>query len=199
MKHVDRHEVMQLADYELVRDRFRSRVIEEKKSRRVKVGPYATALFENHDTILLQIEEMLRTERITRESSVLHEIETYNELLGGHSELSLTIMIEIEDANVRDKFLADARGLEKMTALIVNGEKCAATWNPNRELGERVSAVMYLKFSLTPKAATDLREVRDGKKRAAEVKLAIAFDHPAYTHEAMLEANVVASVAADFE
>src|SRR5262249_21766970 len=101
MKPIERGEVLGLADYEAVRDRFRARVIDEKKRRRVKLGDRASCVFENRDTVLMQIQEMLRTERITRDAGVLHEIETYNELVPGPHEVSATILIEIEDKEPR--------------------------------------------------------------------------------------------------
>src|SRR5687768_12643171 len=108
MKPIERSEVLGLADYETIRERFRARVVEEKKLRRAFLGPHASCLFENRDTVLLQIQEMLRTERITREAAILHEIETYNELIPGAAELSATILIEIEDKDTRESFLREA-------------------------------------------------------------------------------------------
>ena len=67
MKPVQRSEVLALDEYERVRPHFRSRVIEEKKRRRAKLGPHMSVIFENRDTVLLQIQEMLRTERITKD------------------------------------------------------------------------------------------------------------------------------------
>jgi hypothetical protein len=66
MKPIERGEVLGLAEYEAIRDRFRARVIEEKKARRTTLGDRASCLFENRDTVLMQIQEMLRTERISR-------------------------------------------------------------------------------------------------------------------------------------
>ena len=67
MKPVDRREILPLGEYEAIRERFRARVIEEKRARRVAFGDMATCVFENHDTVLLQVQEMLRTERITKD------------------------------------------------------------------------------------------------------------------------------------
>ena len=110
-KPIERGEVLGLAEYEAVRPHFRARVIEEKKRRRVSLGPRASALFESRDTVLLQIQEMLRTERITRDSAVQHEIDTYNEFIPGDRELSCTVMIEIADKDEREKLLAEDRRL----------------------------------------------------------------------------------------
>jgi len=68
-------------------------VLAEKRPRRVTIGDFLCAMFENHDTVLLQIQEMLRTERITREPSIEHEISTYNELIPAEGQLSLTLFV----------------------------------------------------------------------------------------------------------
>ncbi len=125
MKLVDRGEILGLAEYETVRERFRARVIGEKKLRRVQLGPRATAVFENHDTMLMQIQEMLRTERITRPAAVQHEIDTYNEIVPAADELSCTVMIEIVDKAERDAFLQAALGFEKHVWFVA-GERVPA-------------------------------------------------------------------------
>src|ERR1700690_404179 len=105
MRPIERGEILGLAEYEQLREPFRTRVIAQKKRRRVQVGPKASAVFENRDTVLLQIQEMLRTERITRPGAVQHEIDTYNENVPGDDELSCTVMIEIPDTDERERFL----------------------------------------------------------------------------------------------
>src|SRR4051812_6549302 len=107
MRPIDRNEILAIGEYELIRDRFRSRVIEEKRPRRVRIGEHLTMIFENRDSVLLQIQEMLRTERITTESGILHEIETYNELIPGEGQLSVTLFVEIPDRALRDQMLVD--------------------------------------------------------------------------------------------
>lgn len=65
MQKVTLDEIVGLERYERIRDEFRRHVIDLKKNRRVAVGDRITFVFENHDTVLFQIQEMLRTERIT--------------------------------------------------------------------------------------------------------------------------------------
>ena len=189
MKKVDRGEVLGLADYEVIRERFRDRIIAEKKLRRVALGPRASAMFENHDTVLLQIQEMLRTERITREAAVLHEMETYNALVPGDGELSATLFLEIEEKDERERFLRDARGIERTIALVVGGARSPASWEPSRELEDRASAVLYVKFALPPAAIEALRT------RDAPVELVV--EHAAYAARITLPALTVASLAED--
>jgi hypothetical protein len=191
MAQVLRSEILGLADYETVRERFRARVIEEKRARRVAVGDRVTVLFENHDSVLLQIQEMLRTERITREAAVVHEITTYNQLVPGKDELSVTLMIEIGDPEERERFLAKAHGFERHVAVVVEGERTAATWDAKLENESSAAAVQYLKFPIGAKAAAHVR----AKGKDAQVEIAI--DHPAYAARAALPAKTVVSLAED--
>ena len=191
MHRVELSEILGLGEYEAIRERFRARIIEEKKARRVKLGDRASCVFENHDTALYQVQEMLRTERITKKSAVEHEIATYNELVPGDDELSATIMIEIDDKNERDDFLSRGLGMEKHVHLSVDGRRVPATWDPARIHEDHLSAVLYLKFPLG-KALAD-------RVRAKDAKITLAVDHPAYRASVDLAAGVVLSLAEDLE
>jgi hypothetical protein len=194
MKLVERGEVLGLAEYETVRERFRARVIAEKKVRRVHLGPKATAVFENHDTILMQIQEMLRTERITRVAAVQHEIDTYNELVPGRDELSATVMIEIVDKAERDAFLQAALEFEKHVALVIGGGRRVPAQPIDRGTpADRTTAVHYLKFPLPPEAAAALRDA----SLTAGPEVVVEIDHPAYEARAVLSHEAVASIAED--
>jgi len=191
MKPVERSEILPLGEYENVRDRFRSRVIAEKKARRFLLGPRISGVFENRDTVLLQIQEMLRTERITRESSIAHEIATYNELIPGHDELSATMMIEIDDKAERDAFLVRAKGIERTFAIDVNGGAFPAVVNPTRELDDRASAVIYVKFALSPSATTAIV--------AGGASITLLSRHASYEASVRLPDELVASLAEDLK
>ena len=83
MKPVLREELLDYVTYAERRDEIRARVLELKRPRRVHVGDELTFLFENRETVRYQVQEMMRVERIVREADILHELQTYNELLGG--------------------------------------------------------------------------------------------------------------------
>jgi uncharacterized protein DUF3501 len=195
MKPIDKAEVLGLADYETIRDRFRTRVIEEKKLRRVQVGSHVSVLFENRDTILLQIQEMLRTERITRPSAVRHEIDTYNENLPGDDELSCTAMIEIVEPAQRDAFLRAAVGFERHVALVALGERvpALAIARSGQDL-DRTTAVHYLKFPLPRSIAAALR---GATAASAAPQVMLRIDHPVYTVEAALPTETVVVLGED--
>lgn len=193
MKPIERSEILGIGEYETVRDRFRARVIGEKKVRRVQLGPRATCVFENRDTVLLQIQEMLRTERITRPAAVDHEIETYNALLPGERELSATVMVEIDDKTEREAFLDEARGMEKAVGLVVDGERSAATFDQARVDPAHLSAVLYFKFPLTERAAAHVK----ARASTGDAKIELVVDHAAYTTRASLPPETVRSLAED--
>jgi hypothetical protein len=197
MKPIERGEVLGIAEYEAIRDRFRARVIQEKKARRVLFGDHASCVFENRDTVLLQIQEMLRTERITREASILHEIETYNELIPKEHELSATIMIEIDDKEPRERFLVEAKGLEREFALVIGGTRCPGKNDPLREHPDRTTAVHYVKFDLAPAGERALRDVLEKKTKAEDLVVELVSTHPRYAVTTRLPTALVADLADD--
>ena len=68
MKRVQREDILDFMTYEDTRDGVRKEQSSIKKDRRIHLGDHLTFLFENTDTIKYQIQEMVRTERIVRES-----------------------------------------------------------------------------------------------------------------------------------
>ena len=178
MKPVERSELLDLGAYEGIREHFRRLIIELKRHRRVPLGPNMTALFENHDTVLHQIQEMLRTERITQESAIEHELSTYNQLIPGERELSATLFIEYPDRAERDRMLVALAGVEDRFYLWVEGERLAAVGEARGARTDRTTAVHYLKVPLSETAFAALKQGR------ASVRLGV--EHPSYTAESEL-------------
>jgi len=196
VKPIERGEILGLAEYEHVREHFRARVIANKKLRRVQLGKNVSAVFENRDTVLLQIQEMLRTERITRASAIDHEIETYNELLPDGNELSCTLMIEIAEKEPRERFLREAVGFQKHVWLVVSSARIAAR-AIERDPGpsDRTTAVHYLKFGLAVHVAGALRGTAANPTNPTIVEMLV--DHPAYRARALLSAETVRELGED--
>ena len=72
-------DVVNFFEYEKVREERRRRVIALKAKRRLEVGPYLSFVFENRETLLFQIQEMCRVERIVDDAKVQEEIDVYSE------------------------------------------------------------------------------------------------------------------------
>ena len=178
MQPISRNEILPLGEYETIRPRFRARVIEAKRIGRVSIGEHMSASFENRDTVLLQIQEMLRTERITSEPAIAHELETYNELVPDSDQLSFTLFIEIPERALRDQMLTELAGLETAVQVEVDGTPFSAVQKlPAGHRPDRTTAVHYFKVSLSAAAATALRE------RRARAALVIAHPHCALRAE----------------
>ena len=181
MKKVARGELLGLKEYDEQRDAVRARVLEVKRARRVHLGPALTFLFENAETVRYQIQEMLRAERLYREEEVLHELETYNELLGGPGELGCTLLVEIVDPAERDVKLRAWLALpQHLYARLPGGRRVRATCD-HRQIGsDRLSSVQYLRFAVE-----------------GEAPVALGSDLPGLALEAEFTAEQRAALAAD--
>lgn len=181
MKPLRRDEIVDYVTYEDMRNEFRREAMRTKTLRRIHIGEHLTLLFENRMTVRYQIQEMLRSEHIVRESDILHEINTYNELLGNNGELGCTLLIEIEDAEVRNEKLRQWWGLpERMYLVLENGTRVAATFDERQRGDGRLSSVQYLKFhtnGLVPIAAgADLADLAAETRLTNEQREALATD-----------------------
>jgi hypothetical protein len=190
MKPIARDELLDLGAYEKIRENFVRSVIERKRPRYIKLGANMTGLFENRDTVLLQIQEMLRTERITQEKAIEHELETYNALVPGERELSLTLFIEYQDRDERERMLTALAGLEDKFRLRVGAELLPAIPDERGTDRERTIAVHYLKFPLSESAQAALL--------AGSAPITLEVEHPAYSAVAELSPTTLQSLRDDF-
>jgi len=149
MRKVARGELLGLKEYDEQRDALRARVLEVKRARRVHLGDALTFLFENAETVRYQVQEMLRAERLYREEEVLHELETYNELLGGPGELGCTLLVEIADPAERDRRLREWLALPgHLYARLPDGRRVRPAHDSRQVGGDRLSSVQYLRFDV---------------------------------------------------
>lgn len=149
MRVVQRSEIIDYVTYNEQRAQIRSSALAAKRLRRVVVSDCLTFLFENHETIRYQILEMMRVEQIVRERDILHEIETYNELLGHGGELGVTVLIGFDDPNERDVKLSRWQALPQHLYLVgEDGARVRPTWDARQVSERRLSSVQYLKFAV---------------------------------------------------
>src|SRR5215813_10710840 len=152
MNKVSLDDIMGTPAYEKVRDNFRRRIIELKQKRRISVGDRVSLVFENRDTVIFQIQEMLRAERITDLDKIREEIEVYNELIPGANELSATLFLEIEDqTNLRDELLKFL-GIDEAVSLQVGKHSIRGRFEEGRSKEDKISAVQYVRFPFDAEA-----------------------------------------------
>jgi len=195
MKKIDATELLDLTAYEKAREATRARIIDLKKNRRISVGDQITVLFENRETVLFQIQEMLRTERIVEEAKVQEEVDTYNGLIPDAGELSATLFIEIPDiARMSHDEQIEAvngfQGLDRGAVFLRLGDLRLPAWfEDGRTKEEKMAAVHFLRFRLTEEA---LRDLGDPARAAV-----LAIEHPNYRAEAVLAPAVRAELLRD--
>lgn len=181
MKRIERSDIVDLATYDAQRSALRARVMAVKARRRVHLGDHLTLLFENFDTLRYQVQEMLRVERREREEDVVHEIATYNELLGGPGELGCTLLIEIEDEARRDVLLREWIDLPAhLFAELEDGTRVRPQVDGRQAGRGRLSSVQYLKFDCGGRApvavGSDLPGLELRTELSADQRAALAED-----------------------
>jgi hypothetical protein len=124
---------------------------------------------------------MVRVERMTRDEDVRHELETYNELLGGKGEVGATLLIELPDPAERDRKLREWLDLPRHLYLALDdGTKVRPTFDARQVGTDRLSSVQYFKFDVkgrTPVAAgTDLPALVGETRLSEEQRAALAAD-----------------------
>ena len=112
-----REDLFSLEEYAEQRSNIRKNVMNVKKLREVNLGEHIRLLFENHQTVQYQIQEMLRIEKIFEADGIQDELDVYNPLIPDGSNLKATMMIEYTDVVERTKALSNLIGI----ALIIFG------------------------------------------------------------------------------
>ncbi len=191
MKRIEIKDLKNILEYEKVRDNFRSRIISLKKERRLVVGDRITLTFENRHTVTFQIEEMMRIERIVDEEKINSEIEAYNELIPGPNELSATLFVEVDEQDRIKPVLDSLVGMNRDSIFLQIGErKIPAVFEEGHATDDRISAVQYVKFKLSPS------DVEEFGKSSTPIRVVIR--HPHYNADADLPEGMRESLLRDF-
>lgn len=189
MKKVALEDIMGLGAYEQAREKARQRIIALKQKRRVAVGDKVTLVFENRDTVIFQIQEMMRAEKITDLDKIREEIEVYNELVPEPGALSATLFLEIADQERLREELLKFLGIDEALYFNVGAHAIHARFEEGRSKEDKISAVQYVKFPFT-----------EGARRAfiAGEKAELVIDHPNYRGRAVIDPATRQSLTEDF-
>ena len=187
-----REDIMDLGTYETIRPEKREEAILRKRFRRLAVGPYVTATFENWDSMWLQVQEMLRIEK-GGEPQLADELAAYNPMVPNGWELTCTLMFEIDDPAKRARILGGLGGVEDHIYLSVAGERIAGRPEEDVERSRadgKASSVHFLHFSFT--------DAQIATWRSGEGQILLGIDHPNYGHLAMIGEDIRRELARDF-
>ena len=194
MEKVQLSEIKNLVEYEKVREAMRARVIALKQRRRLILGDEMSLLFENRDTVLLQIQEMVRTERIVDDAKVQDEVDAYNALIPGPGELSATLFIEIpglvhlSQEEVRQT-VNRFQGIDRAVFLVVDGHRVPALFEAGHSKEEKMAAVQYVRFAVPAAVRAALGDPQSTAR--------LVVDHPGYKAEVTLAPETRTELIAD--
>ena len=180
---ITRKDLMSLEQYAVKRPAFRQQVLQHKKNRQVALGPNATLYFEDRLTLLYQIQEMLRIEKVFEADGINEELEAYNPMIPSGRNFKATFMIEYTDADMRAAQLEKMLGIEDLVWMLVEGYD--KVWSISDEDLERsnatkTSAVHFMRFEMSDDMAEALE---------AGANWSIGVQHPVYTYEYRVEGD----------
>ncbi|MDA1099687.1 MAG: DUF3501 family protein [Proteobacteria bacterium] len=192
---IQRDDIQSLEAYGVERSKRRRAIISYKRHRRLEVGPVAAFYFENYNTMLSQIQEMLWIEK-GGEDQIADELAAYNPLIPQGRELVATLMFEIAEPTRRLALLSRLGRVEEMVSLDVAGQKILAM--PERGDGVertradgKTSSIHFLHFPFQMDQIAAFRE--------PGARIIAAIDHPEYAHMAVMPEAMRQVLAEDFD
>lgn len=190
---ITKADILPMAEYGPIRKERRSQVTAMKRDRRVSIGPDATFYFENYETMLHQIHEMLWIEK-GGEDQIPDELEAYNPLVPNGRELVATLMFEIDDEVRRGKFLAGLGGVEETVSIAFDGtDKVLGVSEEDIDrtnAAGKASAIQFIHFPFTDEQIFKFHD--------PNIQITLGISHPKYGHLAILPAETRAALAGDF-
>lgn len=178
------------AIYAGIRDEFRKRIIALKRPRRVCIGDRVSMVFENHHTLVAQVEEMARTENLTSPAQIQAEVDVYQALMPTEDSLSATLFLEVPPGTDARTELDRLIGLDEHVVLHIGDHAIRAAFEEGRGTTDRISAVQYTRYPLDAAAKQTLLTP------GTQIKLEI--DHPNYQYVTVCGEETRASLAADY-
>jgi len=188
---ISRDKLLSLEAYAKVRVSGRPAFIAHRKLRSVQLGEHLNLQFEDEQTVLRQIHEMLHIEKIFDEAGIESEIEAYAPLVPDGSNWKATLLIEYPDPNERKRELARLIGVEDRIFVEVEGHArsyAIADEDLDRETEEKTSAVHFLRFEFD-------KPTRDALRAGAGARLGC--DHTNYPAHVRIAPETLASLAGD--
>jgi len=193
MKKIEFGEILNIYEYEKVREQKRREIIEIKKKRRLFLGDLVHLVFENRDTVWFQIQEMIRAERMVRDEEIQQEIDIYNELIPEKNQLSITMFIEIPDEQERKRLLPQLVGIHDHLWFHIGNKhsiRVVADERSERDYQYGKAAVVhFLKLNLTPEQVKDF----------AELPVRVEINHPNYKAMVEMPEEVKAELVKDLQ
>ena len=186
MYSINKDELLDIIEYEKVRNDYRKDIIAYKKNRRFTLGPNVTIIFENKKTLMFQIQEIMRAERLVHDRQIQEEIDVYSSIMPSKKELSATLFLEVTEEHkirsVLDSFIG--LSLNNSVYFKIGDSKVYAAFESGREKEDNISSVHYIKFPFDQKAINGL------KNNDLKLSLNINYNEYSYSHEILASSRI---------
>ena len=193
MKKISYSDLISNKLYESQRAVIRQSIMEHKKTRRVQIGPNMMLHFEDFMLMRYQVQELMRTEKLTEEKEILEELDAYNPLIPDGRNLKVTMMLEYPNPEERQERLSQLIGIEELVSIEIKGHDRVypiAIEDLARSSDEKTSAVHFLRFEFTEESISSA-------KNGAEWY--IRCEHLSYKHTCgPIEQQIRQSLVRDF-
>ena len=193
MKELTSKNLLSLEDYEKGREQIKSDLLVHKKNRSITIGENILLLFEDFDTIKYQVHEMLRIEKISKESDINEEISAYTSLIPDGDNLKATMLIMYPDIEERRVMLKKLHDLENSIYLCIDNSKrifAVSDEDLERTRDEKTSAVHFLRFQLD----SDSME-----KFKSSDNIVFGASHDSYSSDIKIDSETKSALLNDFE
>ena len=191
-KLINKSDILNRDEYKSQRKSLREKMVLRKKNRRLDIGPYITIYFENRDTILHQINEMVYIEN-GGDEQIKDEISAYKSLIPNGKELVATLMVEIDSPIKRSAFLGRMGGFEENLEIIVNDKVIKG--NPESDVERttaegKASSVQFVHFEFDRESIKDFI--------ATNKDVSITINHNDYKHSTIMNQETKDELSKDF-
>ena len=193
MKELTSKNLLSLEDYEKGREQIKSDLLVHKKNRSITIGENILLLFEDFDTIKYQVHEMLRIEKISKESDINEEISAYTSLIPDGDNLKATMLIMYPDIEERRVMLKKLHDLENNIYLCIDNSKrifAVSDEDLERTRDEKTSAVHFLRFQLDSDSI---------EKFKSSDNIVFGATHDSYSSDIKIGSETKSALLNDFE
>lgn len=185
---ITKNDILDIETFIQRRPQWRQDILNLKKDRRLALGPDVTCYFENRDTLLWQIQEMLHIEKGGAEQ-IDDELAAYAPLEPNGNEWVATVMIEIPDPVERSIKLSQLGHFEFNLVLKFAGHEVMGT--PEDDMDRttadgKTSSVHFIRWQFTAEQKQVLSQ--DNQDVILESR------HPSYLHKVLLSDAILKSL-----
>ena len=192
LRQIQKQDLLPQDSYAKNRKQLRKKLLEFKKNRRIPLGPHATFYFENFETMLGQIQEMLHIEK-GGDEQLKDELNAYNPLIPKGKELIATLMFEIDNPTLRTNFLNKVGGIEEKVYMQIGREKIEAIseTDVDRTSAEgKASSVQFIHFNFSEEQILKFKDLN--------TQVIIGINHSLYSYTVEIPKDTKSSLMKDF-